>query len=349
MSVTPLRLDEPPRLPPRNVEAEQALLGALLRDNRAYASVADIVRREDFSLEVHGRIFAVIGNVIAHGTEANSTMLRHIFDGDRALRERGGGAYIGQLAESAVTISNAPDYARVIVDLARRRGCIAALEDGLDDLYAVDGLENATAIDARLRARLDEIGSSAPGRLVGISPDVLDGLPVPARRFIVTPWIPTARATGLYGTPGVGKTTLMQMLCTSTALDPAKFPNANWLGLPVRHCHSVLLFCEDDIDEMHARQEEINRSYGCSFDDLEAMLWLPRLGEDSTLMTFENGRARRTPFFFELLSLTKAHGAQLAVWDTLRTFSAARKSIAARRAGSSRKDPPTWRARSMGA
>jgi RecA-family ATPase len=154
-------------------------------------------------------------------------------------------------------------------------------------------------------------------KLVGINPCSLEGLPVSARRFIVTPWIPMRRATGLYGVGGAGKTTLMQMLCTSAALDPVKFPNANWLGLPVQRYRSVLLFCEDDLDEMHARQEEINRAYGCNFSDLDAMLWLPRLGSDSTLMTFEAGRAIRTPFFYELLTLIKDHGARLAVWDTL--------------------------------
>jgi RecA-family ATPase len=153
--------------------------------------------------------------------------------------------------------------------------------------------------------------------LIGINPCFLEGRPVPARRFIVTPWFPIRRATGLYGTGGAGKTTLMQMLCTSTALDPAKFPHANWLGLRVRHCRSVLLFCEDDLDEMHARQQDINRIYGCGFSDLEAMLWLPRLGDDSTLMVFEDSRPHRTAFFHELLTLTKQHGAELAVWDTL--------------------------------
>jgi RecA-family ATPase len=154
-------------------------------------------------------------------------------------------------------------------------------------------------------------------RLVGINPCTLQGVPVPARRFIVPSWIPIGRATGLYGIGGAGKTTLMQMLCTAAALDPEKFSKPNWLGLPVQHCRSVLLFSEDDQDEMHARQADINRSYGCSFDDLGDMLWLPRLGDDSTLMTFENGRAYRTPLFDELLSLMRAHDARLAVWDTL--------------------------------
>jgi RecA-family ATPase len=158
---------------------------------------------------------------------------------------------------------------------------------------------------------------AAASKLIGINPCTLQGIEVPPRRFVVTPWIPMRRATGLYGGGGVGKTTLMQMLCTSTALDPVKFPKANWLGLPVRHCRSVLLFAEDDTDEMHARQAEINRVYGCDFDDLDAMLWLPRLGEDSTLMTFENGRGYRTTLFYDLLECIKAHKAQLAILDTL--------------------------------
>jgi hypothetical protein len=56
----------------------------------------------------------------------------------------------------------------------------------------------------------------------------------------------------------------------------------------------VLQFCEDDLDEMHRRQEDINNHYGCTFADLGAMRWLPRLGEDNVLMSFDNGRAHHT-------------------------------------------------------
>jgi RecA-family ATPase len=167
------------------------------------------------------------------------------------------------------------------------------------------------------RARFNGAARAGAEPRAGIDPSTLEGVPAPARRFIVSSWIPMRRATGLYGIGGVGKTTLMQMLCTATALDPEKFPHANWLGMPVKHCRSVLLFCEDDLDEMHARQEDINRIYGCRFADLGAMLWLPRLGSDTTLMTFENSRACRTQFFSELLTLIKTHGAQLTIWDTL--------------------------------
>jgi RecA-family ATPase len=68
---------------------------------------------------------------------------------------------------------------------------------------------------------------------------------------------------------------------------------------------------------MQRRQENINQDYGRTFADLEAVCWLPRLGDGNALMVFENGRARHTPLFDQLLSLAKEHGAQFIVTDTL--------------------------------
>jgi RecA-family ATPase len=119
------------------------------------------------------------------------------------------------------------------------------------------------------------------------------------------------RATGIYGAGGEGKTLLAQMLATSCAT------GALWLGLDVQHCRSLLLFCEDDRDEMHRRQDDINRAYGCGFCDLGAMRWLPRLGEDNALMTFEDGRRAYTELFSRLLAAAKEHLAKLIITDTL--------------------------------
>jgi RecA-family ATPase len=148
--------------------------------------------------------------------------------------------------------------------------------------------------------------------LISIDPADLHGLPVPERQWLVRDWIPMSRATSLYGSGGEGKTLLAQMLATACALEGRK-----WLGLPVRRCNSLLLFCEDDLEEMHRRQEDINRHYGCAFADLGAMRWLPRLGEDNVLMTFEGGRAIHTRLMEMLLSAAREHDAGLIITDTL--------------------------------
>ena len=146
--------------------------------------------------------------------------------------------------------------------------------------------------------------------LVAVDPATLDGVPVPPRQWLVPDWVPMGRVTALYGAGGEGKTILGQMLATAAAID------ALWLGQQVRRCNSLLLFCEDDLDEMHRRQDDINRYFGCTFSDLTAMRWLPRLGADNALMTFD-GRPHRTPLFNELLHIAKEHNARLIITDTL--------------------------------
>ena len=143
-----------------------------------------------------------------------------------------------------------------------------------------------------------------------IDPAILDGIPVPERPWLVQDWIPKARVTALYGGGGEGKTLLAQMLATSCAT------GATWIGLQPARCRSLLFFCEDDRDEMHRRQDAINRSHGCCFGDLGDMRWLPRLGHDNALMTFD-GQPRLTPLFGQLLAVAKAHGAKLIITDTL--------------------------------
>jgi RecA-family ATPase len=142
-------------------------------------------------------------------------------------------------------------------------------------------------------------------------PATLDGLPVPLRQWLVTDWVPLGRVTALYGAGGEGKTILAQMLATACAIDDAR-----WLGLPVQRCKSLLLFCEDDLDEMHRRQNDINRHFGCTFADLAPMRWLPRLGSDNALMTFD-GRPQQTPLFEDLLHTATEHEARLIITDTL--------------------------------
>ena len=84
--VTPLREgDAGYRSPPHNLEAEQALLGAILVNNAAYHRVAEFLRPEHFANAVHGRIFAAIGKLIERGQIANPVTLKNYFDQDGAL------------------------------------------------------------------------------------------------------------------------------------------------------------------------------------------------------------------------------------------------------------------------
>src|SRR5437868_2872549 len=135
-NVTPLREgDAQYRTPPHNTEAEQALLGAILVNNRAYQQVAEFLRPEHFAEAVHGRIFAAITKLIERGQIADPVTLKNLFDQDGALTEISGAQYLTQLVSSAVTIINAEDYGQNIHDLYLRRQLITLGEDVVNEAF----------------------------------------------------------------------------------------------------------------------------------------------------------------------------------------------------------------------
>ena len=138
------------RSPPHNLEAEQALLGALLVNNEAASLVSSFLLAEHFFLPVHGRIYGAVLNMIERGQIANPVTLKHYFENDEALAEAGGGQYLARLAGSAVTVINAENYGRAIQDLALRRALVGIGEGVVNDAYdgpleqpATDQIEEA--------------------------------------------------------------------------------------------------------------------------------------------------------------------------------------------------------------
>src|SRR5688572_6348891 len=147
-NVTRLRPEEDDatyRTPPQNIEAEQALLGAILVNNTAYHRVSEFLLPDHFSEGVHGRIFQAIQTLVERGQIANPVSLKPLFDQDEALRPLGGGSYLGRLAANVITIVNAEDYGRTIHDLFIRRQLIDVGETVVNDAYKHDLELDATA------------------------------------------------------------------------------------------------------------------------------------------------------------------------------------------------------------
>ena len=116
--------DEPFAHTPHNLEAEQALLGALLFDNAAYERLSDQLNATHFYEPFHARLFSVIEEHIRKGQLAEPIMLLDRFKRDPAFEELGGIRYLADLVDRAPPAANAPEYARVIYDLALRRELI---------------------------------------------------------------------------------------------------------------------------------------------------------------------------------------------------------------------------------
>jgi replicative DNA helicase len=112
------------RLPPANLEAEQALLGALLANNKAYERVSEFLAAEHFADPIHGRIFGAIQRRVEAGQLADAVTLRSEFEHNGLLDEVGGPAYLAQLLSAMVGVINAGEYGRVIFDSWMRRQLI---------------------------------------------------------------------------------------------------------------------------------------------------------------------------------------------------------------------------------
>ena len=123
------------RTAPQNVEAEQALLGAILVNNEAFYRVSDFLEPQHFFEPVHKAIFEVAGQLIRANKVATPVTIKTFLPTDLAIGDINLATYIARLAAEATTIINAEDYGRTVYDLALRRSLIGIGEDMVNTAY----------------------------------------------------------------------------------------------------------------------------------------------------------------------------------------------------------------------
>jgi replicative DNA helicase len=123
------------RSAPQNIEAEQALLGAILVNNEAFYRVSDFLEATHFFEPVHRRIFQVAGELIRANKIANPVTIKTFLPADLAIGDITLNQYLARLAAEATTIINAEDYGRSVYDLALRRALIGIGEDMVNVAY----------------------------------------------------------------------------------------------------------------------------------------------------------------------------------------------------------------------
>ena len=120
---------------PNNIEAEQALLGAILVNNDAFYRVSDFLKPGHFYEPLHRRIFEIAAELIRMGKVATPITLKTFLPADEKVGDMTVAQYIVRLAVEAVTVVNATDYGRAIYDLATRRALITVGEDMVNIAY----------------------------------------------------------------------------------------------------------------------------------------------------------------------------------------------------------------------
>jgi replicative DNA helicase len=158
------------RQPPQNVDAEKALLGAILMNNLAFERVSEFLEPRHFADPLHQRIYERAAALIRAGRAATPITLKPDFVNDPPMGRMTVPAYLGHLVAQSVSVLNTEAYGKTIHDLAIRRELIRIGEDMVNAAY-----------DAPVDASPKEQIETAEQRLFGLatgSDDVVEPLEV---------------------------------------------------------------------------------------------------------------------------------------------------------------------------
>ena len=130
-------MDSLQRVLPHSIDAEQAVLGSILINNEQLEQVVQIITADDFYLEVHSQIFALMLQYNIQGKPLdvvpflNSLVSEQIYESDAAAR-----SYVKLLIDVVPTAKNACDYARIVRDKSTLRRLINATEEIQNDAFS---------------------------------------------------------------------------------------------------------------------------------------------------------------------------------------------------------------------
>nr|WP_293736019.1 replicative DNA helicase [uncultured Phascolarctobacterium sp.] len=104
------------RVPPQNIEAEQAVLGAMLIDKEAIAKASEILTSSDFYREAHRVIFNAMLELYNKNEAVDMVTVTEILKRDNKLEDIGGLAYITSLANVVLTAANVKYHADIVAE-----------------------------------------------------------------------------------------------------------------------------------------------------------------------------------------------------------------------------------------
>lgn len=172
----------------------------------------------------------------------------------------------------------------------------------------------ANETPARPAAEQAQKQQPASGGWPVIRASSFQGKPVPARQWCVPDWVPDNVVTLLSGDGGTGKSLLAMQLATCCAI------GSPFMGIELGRRKVLYLAAEDDIDELHRRQQDINHGLQIDFADLDDQLWFRTLKGEDALLAVSDGKGRTlkpTSTYDNLKSFCLSEGIQLIIVDTV--------------------------------
>ena len=148
------------RIVPMNIEAEQALLAALLTSNSVYERISDFLRPEQFYDDVNGKIFEAIAKLLENNQLADPLTLKNYFLQKDEMELIGGDRYLIELAKNSTILSNTAEYGKLIYDLYQRREILKISDEITNEANSFDLETNASQIIEKAEVKLYNLSST---------------------------------------------------------------------------------------------------------------------------------------------------------------------------------------------
>ncbi|MBA2512244.1 MAG: replicative DNA helicase, partial [Rubrobacteraceae bacterium] len=162
-------------MPPHDLDAERAVIGALLVSETAVVAVAEQLSSEDFYSETHRIIYGSMMRLYSRGDRIDQITLTNELSSVNEFERVGGRAYVFQLVESVPTASNAARYAEIIRGKALLRSVIDVGSRITEDAFrepedVTEALDSAEQLiygvsNRTLKQHLAPVSELAPGAL----------------------------------------------------------------------------------------------------------------------------------------------------------------------------------------
>ncbi|MBD9415706.1 MULTISPECIES: replicative DNA helicase [unclassified Pseudomonas] len=158
------------KVPPHSIEAEQAVLGGLMKDNNAWERVSDAVSDGDFYRHDHRLIFRSIVTLAERNSPFDVVTVSEQLDKEGHLSQVGGLGYLGELVNNTPSVANIKAYAQITRERATLRQLIGISNDIADMAYAPQGKSAVEVLDEAER-QIFQIAEARPkvGGPVGIN------------------------------------------------------------------------------------------------------------------------------------------------------------------------------------
>tara|TARA_Y100000590_G_scaffold466980_1_gene644190 strand:+ start:3531 stop:4991 length:1461 start_codon:yes stop_codon:yes gene_type:complete len=151
--------DKDLRIVPMNLEAEQALLAALLTNNTAYEKISDFLKPNHFYDDTNGKIFEATAKLIENNQLADPLTLKNYFLQKGEIELIGGDKYLIELAKNSTILSNVEQYGKLIHDLFQRREILNISDEISNEANSFDLETNASDIIEKAEVKLFNLSS----------------------------------------------------------------------------------------------------------------------------------------------------------------------------------------------